>query len=839
MKCKLRIFIYFTFHVLLLLVYVFPFAITTAAISENLDIVVAIEDGLEERYKFDVTMNRRRLEEMPSSNQELSSNEAVACTYSELNDILSTENEIDTVYLCGDIEMIGLIRIHPSKQHIIIDGTYQGIRYSLIDANNNDGFFIDFEGCKSIVVKNIDISGRNSTGVVYAPSRNGIGLVVGFDNVNYIGAQTVHAPYAKVIYTNSNISTQTNGTSTANYVAEISQVEFYGVNRISTDFTLFPAFVFYQRGSLILHEDAKVIVEDFPGEFIAGSGVDIILYKGAVFRYENVGVDTNFSHDYQLRTLTLHEDSLMKVSFTNIAENDYLTNVFRIEEEVILKANSKLIIDNNRYAGSTLVYAIDTDWVIDGGTVAISSTKRVGTILKAHNITLMNGGALIVDVSDEINFGFDINQMSIDATSVVDIYVAYLQGILLSMGNTETEYSTAYSLDVSGVFKAKINSARNATALIMAYNEIYINEDATFHLSHTSGTVMATIIGFVGTNLESSLIRFDKPKSVFLYSPTTRLITYKMGIPYQWLEMEAKQINYWESVPAYPQDGIFDDAVETHWKKEDGSNFYINGELMGGIGTGNELINIQSNWNNEDINPNGNYSMNRGRVLTMGYIPVEIEYFSNETNVLEGSTEPYANIRVRFNTKDSEEYITLRADETGYFSYPLGVQAVGTVIYMEVNKDFLYESFEIIVSEEGTLYIEVIPKLEFLPGEVSSKLSDIALRKDDNWYIVIQDDRHYKSNWKLMARLEKNPTAVIDGVSYELENSLIYLDEHGNKSLLCKNTEVLIYYSDSKEAGKTLQWEVNQGFLLEFIPSNVFKDSVYQAVIEWTLVDAP
>ena len=766
-------------------------------------------------------------------------NVARACTFEELEGTITGDNGIDTILLCGDITLQSNIFIPSTKNRITIDGASKENRYTLTAETSNAGFILANDGFEDFTLQNLNVDSRNIAGIinitldVYSEDVN-----IMFDNVDFRGPLAANVIYGAVIFKDSTITITDSMETAIKQVSSASKVEFYGIVNIDAETDTNPLFNYIIRGQMILHEDAIVTISEAMSALFEGNGTDLILLNNSVLNYYSISASQNFSDQISLKTLTLREEAKLNVSFINETENRVRTQAFRVLETVRMSNGSELNIANHRL--STNIVFGDSEWIIDGGKIFITGDRPTNAIMRiSKSLTLLNGGELIIDY-DEADFGLSIDQMIIEKDSMVDININTINKTLLNLGNEITQEINSYSLVVEGTFKATVNNiSENADGFLVAMNSIYVRKDATFQLAYFSGLLRTALITkFSNAGIESAFY-FEEPKSVLLYSPNARLFAYRnTGTLY----LRAKQINYSARTLDYPEEGVFGELMDEQWSKDNKDSIYISSTLKAGLDAEADLTDVISNWQVHDrsgSDPSETFSSHQGRILSMGYINVTLPIYYEDSTILEGRTEPYTNIEIYLYTPDATESIQLVADKNGDFSYPLGILEEGSNIYLEFSKDFLYETRHLVVADIGSLKIIEIPVLEFEPGEVSSNLNKIALRQDGNWAITITDTRVIKTNWKLYAKIIEYPSTIKNNIRYELEDSLIFVDEAGNRTFLSTEYETLIYYHNVDEEGAIIQWEEDRGILFEYVPSNVFKDSVYQAVIEWTLIDAP
>lgn len=130
--------------------------------------------------------------------QRINTNTVVAYNYTELKSAL--ENTTDTfVYLGSDITLTNGIKINASKTSVIIDGTYQGVTYTLTDKKStaaSDTIYIASSNNKAVTVENLNFVGYNYYGIIYVPdSSTYSSTILTYKNITYVGPQICFHPY--------------------------------------------------------------------------------------------------------------------------------------------------------------------------------------------------------------------------------------------------------------------------------------------------------------------------------------------------------------------------------------------------------------------------------------------------------------------------------------------------------------------------------------------------------------------------------------------------------------------------------------------------------------------
>lgn len=135
----------------------------------------------------------------------------------------------------------------------------------------------------------------------------------------------------------------------------------------------------------------------------------------------------------------------------------------------------------------------------------------------------------------------------------------------------------------------------------------------------------------------------------------------------------------------------------------------------------------------------------------------------------------------------------------------------------------------------GTIGFEVVnPFFSFEDFAISDR-DTLVKRKNSSTGIFIRDERFNKSNWEVHAKI-KAPLTDLNS-ERTLDSALVYINETGNKTSLT-NESLPVYKSSSKNNTTEIQWEQNQGILLNIISQQAFVGH-FSTEIQWELVLAP
>ncbi|MFJ7918843.1 toxin Cry1Ac domain D-VI-related protein [Lysinibacillus fusiformis] len=156
--------------------------------------------------------------------------EAIVNNFNELKTVIESDNGITKIILGQNISLTKGIKIHNNKRELTIEGN----NYTITEAAGKtlaDAIYVDGGTSKSIVVKNLNVKGKNYYGFI-AATDTAKDVVVTYENLTYSGPQLMFNRYGKIIFsgtTNIDINdTTVADSSPAQEVAEVKEVEFYG-----------------------------------------------------------------------------------------------------------------------------------------------------------------------------------------------------------------------------------------------------------------------------------------------------------------------------------------------------------------------------------------------------------------------------------------------------------------------------------------------------------------------------------------------------------------------------------------------------------------------------------
>lgn len=164
-------------------------------------------------------------QEQHTHTSEIISNQAYVSNFSELKAALAEDNGITTIRLTEDISLDSGIKIHPSKQHVTIDGQNHQLTEQSLGVHGT--IYVDSNSSTTEVnVVNLSIMGKNYYGPVNVDNSLK-GVVLNYTNVNYNGPQLVHNVKGFANFygnTTINIEKVLDGSNVAQEVAEVMGV---------------------------------------------------------------------------------------------------------------------------------------------------------------------------------------------------------------------------------------------------------------------------------------------------------------------------------------------------------------------------------------------------------------------------------------------------------------------------------------------------------------------------------------------------------------------------------------------------------------------------------------
>ena len=362
----------------------------------------------------------------------------VVLNHQELKDILEADNDYEYIYFGADITLESGIKINEKKEKVIIDGTYNNIRYTLTGITSTEATDVIMVSStnKEIVVRNININYPNTYGVIYVPlDTNYAGILTTYDSINFNGTRLAYNPYGNVKIVDSYIVIEETSGIAAQEVCMGNYVIIGGKTTITSSSTsgslfyfrnnLSPSIVFLCQSNVSLSTDTK--------EFMTGTNrlnftilhdteVNIVTANGfisnPVYGTNNVLIDERAS-------LVLIQKSHQRVPMWSVFGNFVMKKDSNLEiinsyestpaDNYNLQfkgSNCKLILDN---PNSVIMYSKNASVFYFNNTTQYQiKCKRIN--LWSNSTTLTNAG----DIYDLPDYSWHKDEDLLEINGTVD-----------------------------------------------------------------------------------------------------------------------------------------------------------------------------------------------------------------------------------------------------------------------------------------------------------------------------------------------------------------------------------------------------------------------------------
>lgn len=280
----------------------------------------------------------------------INDNTVVVFSYQELKTALEIDNGYIYIYFGASITLTGGITIHRNKTNVILDGTYNNVRYTFTDRKSSatgDTISAQYASIKSVTFKNVDATGYNYYGLIYVPENSSLkDVVVIYENLTYVGCQLTFHPMGLSRYLNCNITIQDSYLS-GNEVAECNKIEIGGTTTILHKSTGNSSFWFRNTNpSFKILPDAMVTFTSVSRELIYGTNtLNFQVLNGA---YLSITTKNGMGYsNYGTGNTLLDSNATLKINQTSVYGSNptwYITGSFLMNE------NSKLEMKNS-YSG--------------------------------------------------------------------------------------------------------------------------------------------------------------------------------------------------------------------------------------------------------------------------------------------------------------------------------------------------------------------------------------------------------------------------------------------------------------------------------------------------------
>ena len=330
----------------------------------------------------------------------------VVFTYEELKEALEKPNNYKYIYFGANITLTNGITISNTKENVIIDGTYNGVIYTLEDkksASSSDTININSNFIKNVTVQNLNIIGYNYYGVIYVPeSNNYANTIVEYNNITYKGPQISFHPSGLTRFINSNITIE-DSYATGNEVAEANKVEIGKITTITHKSTGNSSFWFRNSNpSLTILAGATVNFTSKNRELFYGpTNLTLTLEKNATF---NIKTKNGMAYGtFGTGTTNIYESATLKISQTTKNSN-YAT--WYSYGPITIDQGSLVIINNFSNISSS------------NYNISFQNKDCSLTLKNPKEIVLYNDIANIINTTSSIPFDFEFNRLNLFETPI-------------------------------------------------------------------------------------------------------------------------------------------------------------------------------------------------------------------------------------------------------------------------------------------------------------------------------------------------------------------------------------------------------------------------------------
>ncbi len=343
----------------------------------------------------------------------INNNVIVVYNSSDLKQVLEENNNYNYIYLGSDITLDKGIVINENKEKVIIDGTYNNIRYTLTGINSTlEDDTIKVISNKEIIIKNININYTNIYGVIYVPYSTDYKVNVTFNNVIFNGTQLSFNQYGSTKIIDCNITIKETNSVASQEVCESNYIIIGGNTNITSSSSSAPLFtfrndissnvVFLCKSNITISTDEKefmngtnklnfTILHDTSVNLITGNGFASTSVCGA----NNVLIEERSSLNFIEKShkripmwnifgsFTMKEGSILDLinSYDNTPSDNY---------NLHFKGNGPFILDNPKRVS---IYTKNANVIYSNNEIPFSiKTRRIN--LWTNSIDVTSAGSI-------------------------------------------------------------------------------------------------------------------------------------------------------------------------------------------------------------------------------------------------------------------------------------------------------------------------------------------------------------------------------------------------------------------------------------------------------------
>ena len=305
--------------------------------------------------------------------QIINDNTVVVNNNDELKQVLSEENNYNYVYLGNDITVTSGFVINNKKSKVIIDGTYNNVKYTYTNNLSLESEVIKVSTTnKKIILKNMNIVSSHGYGVIYVPSHpNYSSVVVEYNNINFNGIELSCNYYGTTKIIDSIINVKDTNSVSAQKVCDSNRILIGGNTTISSSSNKNTVFFFNDvipsyikiipNSNVNITTDKELMNGTNRLDLIVGHGAEFLLTTGNGFAITTTHGARNVLIE-EMAKFTFIEKSHQRVPMWNVFGN------FTVKEGASLSVintymstptdnyniyfkgtNQKFILDNPKY----------------------------------------------------------------------------------------------------------------------------------------------------------------------------------------------------------------------------------------------------------------------------------------------------------------------------------------------------------------------------------------------------------------------------------------------------------------------------------------------------------
>ena len=321
-------------------------------------------------------------------------------TNDELKQVISEDNNYDYIYLGNDIIATEGFIINSNKSKLIIDGTYNGKKYTYTNNLSLEENAIKASTTnKKIVLKNMNIVCSNGYGVIYVVSHpNYSNVLVEYNNVNFSGIELSQNYYGTTKIVDSIIEIKDVNNVPAQRACNSNRILIDGNTTISNTSTTNTIFFFNDViPSLVkIMPNSRVNIST-PKEFMNGTNrLDLTIGHGAEFLL-TTGNGFSITTTHGARNVLVEE----MADFTFIENSHQRVPMWSVFGDFIVKEGASVSILNTYMTTPT-----------DNYNIYFKGTNQKFILDNPKYVNIYTKNANIVYTNNPVNFIFKFTRIN-------------------------------------------------------------------------------------------------------------------------------------------------------------------------------------------------------------------------------------------------------------------------------------------------------------------------------------------------------------------------------------------------------------------------------------------